>query len=247
MKNRVEHILCGATAVVILAVVLTGLAGNRKLLSGMHCCGIEVEVLDSNRFTDEAAITQIISRDFGGYRNRLCDSVNLFKLEKVLTSLPYIRSGEAYFTGEGMLHVVVRQQEPCFKFNCKDRIYYVCPNCQYVNVEKDWCSGIPCITGKENQLKDREWTEQACLGAGWISSERKWSGKVKDITCDEKGEIMLRIAGRTENFIIGRPDDVERKFSRIDTYLTKVAPDLETNGQEYKYVNVKYNGQIVCK
>lgn len=249
MKARTEHIICGITLAVILIAIITGVAGSRKAMSDKQCCGIEVQVLDSawNKFTDRNAITSIINRDFGGYRNRLCDSVNLFKLEKVLTRLPYISKGEAYFTNDGILHIDIRQQDPCFKLKCGEQMYYACPNCQYVKVNEDWCSGIPHINGTAVQLDDRKWTSLACNGAVWIASEKKWAERIRGMSCDEKGEIKMKISERDESFIIGIPDEVEKKFGRIETYLEKIAPALEASGQKYKYVNVKYNGQIVCK
>ena len=249
MRTRTENTICITVLAVILIAIITGIAGSRKVMSRKHCCGITVQVMDSvqNKFTDQSSIIRIINRDFGGYRNRLCDSVNLFKLENVLTCLPYIRSGEAYFTNDGMLHIDIRQQDPCFKLKCGGQMYYACPNCQYVKVSRDWCDGIPGINGTANQLGDRKWTALACSGAGWIASEKKWAERVGGMTCDEKGEIILKISGRGENFIIGVPDEMEKKFDRIETYLTRIAPGAEANGLKYKYVNVKYKGQIVCK
>ena len=47
-----------------------------------------------------------------------------------------------------------------------------------------------------------------------------------------------------ERFIFGPPVDFEAKFDRISRYYTSILP---LNGVGYTTVNVKYNGQIVCR
>ena len=48
-----------------------------------------------------------------------------------------------------------------------------------------------------------------------------------------------------EEFILGEAEDIPDKFSKIGRYYEYILPE---KGQGYyKYVNVKYKNQIVCR
>lgn len=48
-----------------------------------------------------------------------------------------------------------------------------------------------------------------------------------------------------ERFDLGRPENFEKKFARIEKYYKFIAPAKE--GKAYRYVNVSIDGQIYCR
>jgi hypothetical protein len=62
---------------------------------------------------------------------------------------------------------------------------------------------------------------------------------------NEDGDLVMVPRTGGEKFIFGKPDKAEDKFSRISKYYTAIVP---SKGEGfYTTVNVKYDGQIVCR
>ena len=63
-----------------------------------------------------------------------------------------------------------------------------------------------------------------------------------------KCDHLLKLQGPRqgkERFIFGLPSGFESKFDRMGRYYTTILP--EKGAGYYSTVNVKYNGQIVCR
>ena len=58
-------------------------------------------------------------------------------------------------------------------------------------------------------------------------------------------DLLLTLDGRSEEFIVGQPEGIADKLTRIDRYLGLIAPSRPEG--YYRTVNVKYNQQIICR
>lgn len=248
MKKIIDIVIL--SAVVVLPVLITALAvaGARNVRSSQRCKGIDVQVLDSayNKFLDREDILRVINRDFGGQLNRLRDCVKISKVERVLSREGYLESGNAFFTDNGILHIEVTQKTPVLKVRDQQgTILYVEKHGEAFAVTKDWCSTLPVVNGKI-LLADKEWMRDLSGAVAWITGERKWKDSISGITSDEKGELIVTLYGSDEKFCIGRPVGIKDKFKRISQYLSDIDPTLPQD-RRYNEINVKYNGQVVCK
>lgn len=223
-----------------------GLAGSRANRDNQRCCDIDILVVDSaiNMFTTSEDIERTIDVEFGGYRNRLVDSVNLHKLEKVIKKHKYIDKCCAYFTSDGMLHLSVSQCTPVIKLENDSTKWYLDGNGECFPIARDWSTDLISVKGHP-RVKDRIWTARVAAMAGWINSDSRWKGRVTTAYSASNGEISLGLKGRNERFLIGQPVKIREKFNRMNRYLESIASD--STGKEYRSVNVKYYGQIVCK
>ena len=79
----------------------------------------------------------------------------------------------------------------------------------------------------------------------YISGSRAWQRGIRHIRVRPGGDLLLTLDGRDEQFIIGQPEDIADKLTRIDRYLALIAPSKPEG--YYKTVNVKYNQQIICR
>ena len=69
--------------------------------------------------------------------------------------------------------------------------------------------------------------------------------RIVQIHVDNGGELILIPREGKERFNIGQPVNIKDKFDRMATYYTAIAANRE--GQAYRTVTLKYDGQIVCR
>jgi len=244
LKARFDIYLGCAAIVCVFACIGVGLVGSDREHSALVCKGIRVAVLDSaeNRNLNSKEIIWLIDRDFGGYVNRPIDSVNLYRVEKILLGQKCLESCQAYFTNDCMLNLEITQSVPVLKINHADStISYLNRKGESFQVNDDWCTSIPNIKAT-TLLEDQQWTCRMAGMAEYICTSKEWRNKVLDLECNPSGDVSFKITGREECFDFGQPVDIYDKFSRISTYLEKIA-----GKKEYKQVSLKNKGQIVCK
>lgn len=245
-RDKIIRIASCCLAAVALTVTAVGLTGSRVERDNLKCKDVEIQILDSasNMFATREHIERILNNEFGGYRNRLADSVNLHRLESVLMRHKYIEECCAYFTPDGMLHVTVRQCTPVIKLESDSTRCYLDRKGECLPVIKDWSTGLLSVKGSP-RITDSRWTARVAAMATWIDSREEWRDAVVKATSSPDGEITLRLEGRNERFIVGQPVRIREKFRRMGIYLEKIAAD--STCKEYRAVNVKYHGQIICK
>lgn len=246
MKNKINIILSCCLIAIAVTVTAVGLTGSRVKRGNLRCKDIEIQVLDStsNLFTTREDLIRILNEEFGSYRNRLADSVNLYRLERVMKKHKYIEECCAYFTQDGTLHLTIRQCTPVVKLETDSTGWYLDKRGECFPMMKDWSTEILSIKGSP-RIRDSKWTSRVAAMATWIYGEHKWNGRVSRISSAPDGELTLYLEGRDERFLIGQPVKIKEKFRRMHSYIENVASDSTFKG--YRSVNVKYNGQIVCK
>lgn len=244
MKARFDIIL-SCTAIVCVAVCVgIGLEGGHREAAAKVCSGIRVTLLDSARNHNLAKehIITMVDRDFGGYVNRPVDSVNLFRIEEILSRQKCLESCEAYFTSDGILNIDVTQSTPVMKVCCPDSsVNYLNCKGETFPVGKDWCPDIPSVN-RSVMLDDPQWARRLAALAGYIGENASLKERICSISCNSDGDITLRMKNRRETFEFGQPTGIADKFDRIDIYLRKIS-----HLKEYNTVSLKNKGQIVCK
>jgi len=244
LKVRFDIILVCTALVCVTVCVGVGLVGSGRERSSSVCKGIKVSVLDSaeNRNLNSKEIIRLIDRDFGGYVNRPIDSVNLFKVEKILSAQKCLESCQAYFTEDGMLNLEITQSVPVLKIRHMDStVAYLNRKAETFQVHEDWCNSIPEIKAT-TLLEDPQWACRMAALAEYICNSPLWKNKISDLECSPSGDVCFMVSGKSEIFEFGQPTDIYDKFGRINTYLEKIA-----GKKEYNKVSLNNKGQIVCK
>ena len=79
----------------------------------------------------------------------------------------------------------------------------------------------------------------------YMSSSGVWAENIVQITVQDNGDLVMVPRKGKEKFLFGKPDNIQDKFSRMEKYYTGIVP---AKGEGfYSTVNVKYNGQIICR
>lgn len=256
--NKILKTVLAAAAT--LAVILTGWfiwKSNRDSQMEKTCEGLKVKYTDPFIFVTEADIEEYLKNDYGAYIGQRLDSVNLEKVENILDSKSAVLKAEAYVTPDGYLNVKISQRTPVVRFQ-KDSIgFYADERGFLFPLQENFTSRVPVIDGdvpvrfkkgykgEPETDREKEWLAGAIGLARFISASKVWKENISQMTVDKEGDLVLIPRAGGERFIFGGPDNVESKFDRIGRYYTAIVP---AKGEDvYKTVNVKYDGQIVCR
>lgn len=243
MKRKINIIL--SVIPVILAIVITviGLIGDHRCHQERLCRGIDVQVPDYPvyRFVCQDDVISIVSEEYGAYLNRPVDSVNTHRIEQTLLGKGIIKDCIAYFTNDGILHVEAWQSTPVAALKFNDAEYYLDNKGNCFPVKEDWFANAVKVYGMR-EATNTVWNARIAAMAQWITNDPHWQPLVEKLVSDDNGDISVCIKGKKERFLIGQPTGYEKKFGRIGQYLERIGSE-----KEYKSVNVKYKGQIVCK
>ena len=243
-----------------LLIVVLGLIiwkSNRASRAQQTCAGLNVTYKESYAFVTQSDIENYLATDYGAYIGQRLDSLNLDKIEKILDSKSAVLKSEAFITPDGMLNVRISQRAPVVRFQKGKFGFYADERGFIFPLQSNYTSKVPIIDGAipldissgykgEPKTDDeKEWLRKAISLVEYISSSKTWSGNISQINVDEGGDIILVPSAGREKFILGEPDDINDKFERIGKYYTTIRPAKGEN--TYKSVNVKYDGQIVCR
>ncbi len=247
MKRIINIVLYSLTGFLLLTVTVIGIAGSRRQAALTKCREVKVELMDSSlyRFVSADQVRAVIDKEYGGYRNVPMGDISLSRIEDILERHGMMEVHEAYFTKDAVLHVMVKQYTPVMKLKSGTDLWYLCRGGRWFRVGDDWCDGIPVMSGTA-RTDDRQWMSKACGMGEFLRERESLTEEIAGLSCDRKGEISLKLAGRNETFVIGQPSQLKDKFARIEKY--KEIMRLEENADlAYKSVNVKFDRQIVCK
>ena len=249
-------IVAGAAALLTLAIVaIIGMSAGRE--RQLTCGGVNVEFADGYNFVTAEDIEGYLASEYGVYIGQRLDSVDLAKVERILDNKSAILKTEAYTTPDGKLNVKVFQREPVVRFQKGGNGFYADERGFLFPLQSNYTSQVPIIDGNvpltfESGYKGEPLTEKEKLWLGRVielvnhmKKTRIWAENISQITVRPGGDLVMVPRQGKELFIFGGPDNFEDKFSRMEKYYTSILP--EKGEGYYSTVNVKYNGQIVCR
>lgn len=259
MKAGIRNILAATVicAVAIALAVCLGISG--KTGREMACTGLKVTVLDSakNSFVNADDIRLCLDRDFGEYIGKPLHEIDLDKAEGIIDKRSAVLNSEAFFTRDGILNIHVTQREPAIRFQGKTTGFYADEEGYVFPLQPNYTSHVTIVDGKipvrieqgyKGEIQDsksRQWVLDILEMVSFMKESHGWEKNIVQISVQDNGDIILVPRTGNEKFIFGGPDNFEEKFARIEKYYTAIKPAKEDG--HYSSVNVKYDGQIICR
>lgn len=252
---RIAILAGAACALVLLIILIMGLNRNRKHMR--TCSGVNVELADGYSFVTAEDIVGYLTEEYGAYIGQQLDSVDLAKVERILNGKSAILKTEAYTTPDGKLNVKVFQREPTVRFQKGDKGFYADEKGFLFPLQSNYTSKVPIIDGAvpltfESGYKGKPVTEEEAAWLGkiitlvnYMNSSKNWAEIISQITVRPDGDLVMVPRKGKELFIFGQPDNLEEKFTKMEKYYTTILP--EKGEGFYSTVNLKYNGQIICR
>lgn len=260
MSGNWKHIAKKISMGLLLTGVLLGaflLGANKR--GNTRCAEINITVQDSSNtsFVTASQVEEYLDTDYKGLKGMPIDSIDLYKIESILSGKSPILSSEAYITSKGVLNISVVQRKPVVKLQNADYGLYSTADGYLLPLQPNFTEEIltiegnipidttDCRSGRPEDEKDIEWLNQILKMADFISSSKIWKGKIGSITCQPSGELILKPKEGRETFLFGHPKDIEKKFEKIQIYYERITADK--GDDRYNVVDLRFKDQIVCK
>lgn len=247
-----------AGAVCLLGLIYLVIIGmNERRMRLTTCAGVKVEFTDDFNFVTAKDVEGYLNKDYGAYIGQRLDSVDLMKVERILDGKSAILKAEAYTTPDGYLNVRIRQREPVVRFQKDNNGFYADERGFLFPLQRNYTSMVPIIDGAvplnvERGYKgepktdsERKWLTEVIALVNYMQASGTWAENICQMTVGGNGDLIMIPRQGKERFIFGPPSDFKRKFDLIARYYTTILP---SKGEGYySTVNVKNNGQIVCR
>lgn len=259
MKRTLKYILTGTCGILLAASIILAFTAGSNARRSIKCTGLEVVVLDSmqNSFVSRADVKSYIDKEYGRYIGEAIDSIDLVRVEDIVDGRSAVLKSQAYVTRDGVLHVEVTQRKPVVRFQKKDGGFYADAEGYIFPLQRSYASHVQVIDGNIplaansgykgaiEDPKEKEWFERVMDVVNYIESSRTWKDKIVQISVDEGSDLILIPREGSERFLFGQPTEIEDKFGKMEKYYTNIVP--AKGAGFYRTVDLKYDGQIVCK
>ena len=259
MKKAVKYLITALVGVLIFGTVLIAVRAGVNSRAPIQCKGLNVVILDSleNDFVSRADVKKFLDKEYGQYIGIPIDSINLTRIEDIIDGRSAVMKSEAYVTKDGLLNIKVTQRKPIVRFQKEGGGFYADAEGFVFPLQSSYASYVQIVDGDipinmksghkgmiENP-KEKEWFDKVMHVVNFIEGSKVWKDRIVQIHVDNGGELILIPREGKERFNIGQPVNIKDKFDRMATYYTAIAANRE--GQAYRTVTLKYDGQIVCR
>jgi cell division protein FtsQ len=204
-------------------------------------------------------ITEMVVDKFGHIEGSPLARIDLYKMENIVLSSPYVSSCEVFQTMGGDLVLKARVREPLVRvFNQENDQYYLDITGCVMPVNYAHPSHVLIasgfITDKFISLDKSErslnaYPDSSVLHlifpvAYYISKDDFLKSFIDQIYITEKKEIELVPKIGTQIIIFGDATDAHEKLQNLKTFYQKIMSNMDWN--TYKSINLKYKNQVVC-
>lgn len=259
MNKTLKYILTAIGGVLLAACLILAFTAGSKVRRAVKCTGLEVVVLDSmrNSFVSKSDVKSYLDKEYGSYIGEAIDSIDLIRVEDIVDGRSAVLKSQAYVTRDGILHVEVTQRKPVVRFQKKDGGFYADAEGYIFPLQRSYASHVQVIDGNIplaansgykgaiGNPKEKEWFDRMMNVINFIEGSRTWKDKIVQIYVDDGSDLILIPREGNEEFLFGQPVDIEDKFHKMEKYYTHILP--AKGAGFYKTVDLKYEGQIVCK
>ena len=262
-KNALPKILKTILKIFLVCIVVAGMGtayiSGKIYKKNIVCKGLEASVVDSlhSRFIQADDVAGLILNKYGEFEGIPCNKINLAAIENIIDSQDAVKKSEVYFNRDGNLNVIIDQREPILRVQMGANGFYVDKEHILFPLQKQYTANVIVMDGAmpfswENyKNKDfsgkmqQEWLDGAVELAVKLQENPLWKKKVSQFHCSSRYGIIVIPKEGHEKFVFGFPDNLDAKISRMEKYYTHIKPVKKD--KDYIRIDLRYDGQIICK
>lgn len=230
-------ILLAVTAYLIVAVTVF----NRKP-ENQVCKGMELVVKDSidYDFITETEVKNLLKQKNLYPEKKRIGTINVRLLEETLSRHPFISKAECYLTSGGKVGIEVYQRIPILRImSSNGDNYYI-----------DQSGKIMSAAGKSVHVAvatgfiDRKFAQNELYQLGlYLQQNPFWKAQVEQINVTPRKELEIVPRVGDHILFLGKATDFEEKFSKLQTFYSKVLNRIGWN--KYERISIEFNNQII--
>ena len=259
MRQWIKYLLLSVCGAVISACIVCAFIAGRKERGEIICKRIKVIVTDSteNRFISPEKIKRDLQKEHGKIIGLPIDSIDLHQVESIVDSKTAVYKSQAYTTKDSTLNIEISQRRPIVRFQKGSYGFYADKDGYIFPLQLSFTSHVLIIDGnipinvnnvKNGTIKDakeRDWLLKTVGLVNFIENDKDWKRMIVQIHVNEDGDMILVPRDGQEQFLLGKPVDIQSKFEKIKKYYTAIIP--KAGSEKYKVIDLRYRGQIICK
>lgn len=229
----------GSLIILSVMIVLTYYVSTNRLISTVN--GYSIEIVDSlnNRFIGKKDIEKLLVKKIP-FKLKLLSKLDRGNIEKFLDSQPSIERSEVYFLVDGRVKIKVWQREPVYRVIGKSN-YYIDSRRQIMPLSKNYTKRVLIVSGHVSKRYARLQLFDFCK---YLSNHEFWSKYIGQIHVKANQEIILVPLVDSFKIVLGNLDQYYKKLNKFEAFIEN-ARENKIWGK-YKFINLKYNKQIVC-
>lgn len=233
-------ILCILATVSIYLIVAVTIF-NRKP-ENQVCKGMELVVKDSvdYGFITEAEVAKLLKQKNLYPEKKRIGTINVRQLEEVLSQHPFISRAECYLTSGGKVGIEIYQRIPLLRvMSSNGDNYYIDHSGKIMNA-----TGKPIHVAVATGFIDRKFAQQELYELGlYLQRNPFWKAQVEQINVTPKKELEIVPRVGDHILFLGKATDFEEKFSKLQTFYSKVLNRIGWN--KYERISIEFNNQII--
>lgn len=237
-----------------IVVMIWLVARNRKAATFAQALMVEVKPLATgDKLISERDVRQALLVSFGSdlEGTELVD-LEVERMERVLEGDPFVKNADVYIDQNNKLHVVIEQREPVLRvLDNNGNNYYLDAEGKKMPPSKNFAARVMVATGnvsaytpefkqkRKNNLRDLFNLTQTLLADDFLKSF------IQQIHLNNAGEFVLVPLIGDQKIVLGSARRLEDKLERLKIFYQQGMP--YEGWRKYKTINLKYNGQVVCR
>lgn len=168
-------------------------------------------------------------------------TIDLDSIERVLDKHPLVKKTECYLTPDNVMTVEITQKIPVMRImNNKGENFYIDHEGNIMPHLRNYLAYLPVATG---YVSKEYASEQLPAIANFIKADPFWDGLIEQLDVNSSGEITIVPRVGSSTIILGKPENLEKKFDNLKTFYKKGLNVVGWN--KYKTINIELDNQII--
>ena len=170
------------------------------------------------------------------------ENVNTRKIEETLMQNPFVEHAQCYKTQTGRVHITLSQRMPVIRIKADNgEDYYVDEHGEmmpYTHYANEIVVATGAITKKYAQ-------KSLARVGNFLVANPLWRSQVEQINVLADGTIEMVPRVGDHIVYLGKPFDLEQKFTRLEKFYRYGLSEAGWN--KYSYISLEFRNQIICK
>ncbi len=238
--RKIKNIILWVLLLAFFPVVFSFVSQGK---SSVVCSQVKVEVKDSIdfEFVTSDQIRSILLNKYPRLLGGSIEDVNCEEIEMFLRKHEAINQCEAYYTIGGNLNVFIGQKKPLLRVFSGYDSFYIDENGKKMTLFDQYASHTLVLSGHVNKLDS---LNEVVEFARFINENPFWKAQIEQIYVEQNGEFSLAPRVGDQIVYLGSLNNYSVKMRNLYALYTEGLHPREWNN--YKEINLKYEGQIIC-
>ena len=237
MSKYIVYIKC--LFLLAIAVFLYGFGSQRNEARPVKSSLVEFSN-GSNLFLSHEMVNKLLIQKNGEVENQSKSLINLHDLENVVFQNPLVEDVKIFLTIGGVIKTVVKQRIPMARVNTDSGVYYIDSQGLKMPLSSNYSARVLLISGS---IEDNDLPSIFSL-VQRIKLDSFLSKLIVGIHKNSKGEYILQTRKYDQKIQIGKIEDLNVKFKKLEAFYNEVNQNNEAG--VYKTINLKFSNQVVC-